>query len=267
MIIVKDAKYKDDYIIEVKFNDNKKGIVDLSSVVNDKKIKLFQKLKDKNKLSQDEILISQSILANKSNNEIRNRLNIPNNRFHSIRHNLIQKLTREYKKIYGAIASIIILILIGDKVLEKDKVIYKSGSEISSLKIPDINKPSSICSQTKQSKAKELLEKSYNIEDEQSIEYFNLLSSSLKECYSPEVATKLYIIKALTTPKEIDKIELFKEALYHISHSLNIEYRITKEIEIYRYLKEYYQGINRDDIINKIQIRQKELDAIQSKDL
>ena len=49
MIIVKDAKYKNDYIIEVKFNDNKKGIVDLSSIVNDKKIKPFQKLKDKNK--------------------------------------------------------------------------------------------------------------------------------------------------------------------------------------------------------------------------
>ena len=49
MIMVKDAKYKNDFIIEVSFNDNKKGIVDLSSVVNDKRIKPFQKLRDKSK--------------------------------------------------------------------------------------------------------------------------------------------------------------------------------------------------------------------------
>ena len=49
MIEVKDAKYKNDYMIEVTFNDNKKGVVDLLSLKNDKKIKPFQKLKDKNK--------------------------------------------------------------------------------------------------------------------------------------------------------------------------------------------------------------------------
>jgi hypothetical protein len=49
MITVKDAKYINDYIIEVNFNDNKKGIVDLFDVINDKKIKPFQKLKDKNR--------------------------------------------------------------------------------------------------------------------------------------------------------------------------------------------------------------------------
>ena len=41
MIEVKDAKYKNDYMIEVTFNDNKKGVVDLLSLINDKKIKPF----------------------------------------------------------------------------------------------------------------------------------------------------------------------------------------------------------------------------------
>ena len=49
MLMVIDAKYKDGYTIEVKFNNNKKGTVDFTSIVNDKRIKPFQKLKDKNR--------------------------------------------------------------------------------------------------------------------------------------------------------------------------------------------------------------------------
>ena len=49
MISVKNAKYKDDYKIEVEFNDNKKGLVDLKDFIQKGKIKPFRKLQDKEK--------------------------------------------------------------------------------------------------------------------------------------------------------------------------------------------------------------------------
>ena len=49
MISVKNAKYKDDYKIEVEFNDNKKGLVALKDFIQKGKIKSFRKLQDKEK--------------------------------------------------------------------------------------------------------------------------------------------------------------------------------------------------------------------------
>jgi len=49
MICVKDAKYKNDYKIEVEFNDNKKGLVDLKDFIEKGKLKPFKKLQDKEK--------------------------------------------------------------------------------------------------------------------------------------------------------------------------------------------------------------------------
>jgi len=52
MLSVKNAEYKDDYKIEIEFNDNKIGLVDLKDFIENGKIKPFQKLKDKDKFKK-----------------------------------------------------------------------------------------------------------------------------------------------------------------------------------------------------------------------
>jgi len=49
MISVKDAKYQDDYKIQIEFSDNKKGLVDLKDFIQIGKIKPFRKLQDREK--------------------------------------------------------------------------------------------------------------------------------------------------------------------------------------------------------------------------
>ncbi len=177
---------------------------------------------------------------------------------------------RRFLKIAKALpiaASVTILFFATHHFWFQEEIIYKGGShKITKLEVPTINKPKSVCSFVKQQEAKKYLEESYAIEDEGSLEYFQALSSSLKACYSPEVATKLYIIKANATQAQEVKIKLLKEALYHIAYSTRTPYRLSKEIEIFQKLKPYYKGIDKQDIINKIQIRQKELDAIAKND-
>jgi hypothetical protein len=150
---------------------------------------------------------------------------------------------------------------------QQEEFIYKGGTyEITQLEIPTINQPKSLCTNLKQQEAKRYLEESYSIIDEYSSAYFEALSNSLRACYSPEVATKLYSIKADKTTHQETKIELLKEALYHISYSVKTTYRLSKEIEIFQKLKPCYKGVDKQDIINKIHIRQKELDAIANND-
>ena len=168
-----------------------------------------------------------------------------------------------YKKVLPLVASIIVIFFVSNKFLEDKDLIYKGAkSDFSKLEIPNINKPKSLCSIEKQKRAKEYLEKSYPL-DENSIEYFQTLSKSIQECYSPEVTTKLYIIKADKISNSQKRVELLKDALYHISHSLNIKYRLKKEIEILERLKKYYDGINKQDIIIKIKIKRVELNKIE----
>lgn len=52
MHFVVKAKYIEDYKIEVTFEDNKTGIIDLEKVIINDKRPIFQELKDKKKFSQ-----------------------------------------------------------------------------------------------------------------------------------------------------------------------------------------------------------------------
>ena len=52
MNYITEAKHIKDYQIEIIFNDNKKGIVDLKNVIENDSRPLFQELKDKIKFSQ-----------------------------------------------------------------------------------------------------------------------------------------------------------------------------------------------------------------------
>jgi hypothetical protein len=52
MLNVIEAKYIKDYQIEVSFNDNLKGIVDLRNIIENDHRAIFQELRNKSKFSQ-----------------------------------------------------------------------------------------------------------------------------------------------------------------------------------------------------------------------
>ena len=52
MNYITEARYIKDFQIEIVFNDNKKGVVDLKNIIENDSRSIFQELKDKTKFSQ-----------------------------------------------------------------------------------------------------------------------------------------------------------------------------------------------------------------------
>ena len=249
---------------EVKLDKKNIDLEDIS-IEEDKKERLSKTVKDlklNNKITDEDVEIFEYVKDGYSDLDISKKMCIENKRLHSKKHNLIQKIQKEYKRL-GVIVSLMVIIFVADKLLEEESITYKGNIETKELEIPDIKEQNSSCTEKEQTKAKEFLEISYNIDDESSDEYLNSLIKSLNHCYSPEVATKANIIKAQREDNPKKKIEFLKDALENSSSSLHMEYRLEKEIYILNLLKKYYDGVDKKDIENKINIKTKELNEIK----
>jgi RNA polymerase sigma-70 factor (ECF subfamily) len=249
---------------EVELEEENKDLEDIY-IEEDTKERLSKTVKDltlNNKIIDEDVEIFEYIKNGYSDLEISKKMGIENKRFHSKKHNLIQKIQKEYKKL-GIIVSLMIIIFVANKSLEEENIIYKGNINSKELEIPDIKEQNSSCTDKEQTKAKKFLEISYNIDNESSDEYLNSLIKSLTHCYSPEVATKVNIIKAQRENNPKKKIEFLKDALENSSSSLHMKYRLEKEIYILNLLKEYYDGVDKKDIENKINIKTKELNEIK----
>jgi hypothetical protein len=64
MLNVIEAKYIKDYQIEISFNDNLKGIVDLRNIIENDHRAIFQELRDKAKFSQIKVDMDTVVWAN-----------------------------------------------------------------------------------------------------------------------------------------------------------------------------------------------------------
>lgn len=164
-----------------------------------------------------------------------------------------------------AIASSLILVVFIPKYDfgDSDTIIYKGSSDMEGLKLPKLdNTIKSSCSEAEQKEANRYLDIAQGIEDENSSEYFETLVDSMEACYSPEVATKVYIIKAQNASSDDKQIKLLHEALTHSASIRNMKFKLEKELFIFNMLKPHFRGIELKDINQRIQIKTKVLNEI-----
>jgi hypothetical protein len=152
---------------------------------------------------------------------------------------------------------------------EDDTIIYKGNSDIINLELPKLEyNTTSSCSDAQIKEAQKYLEISYDIEDVDSYEYYKSLVDSMSACYSPEVATQVYIIKAQNS-KDDEQMLLLKEALNHSALIRTIpidkmKFKLKKELFILKLLKPHFSGDNRKDIENRIKMKERILNEISN---
>jgi len=152
--------------------------------------------------------------------------------------------------------------IIDEVVSMEEEIIYKGNSDITNLELPKLEyNTTSTCNDAQKKEANKYLELSVAIEDESSYAYYKTLVDCMRACYSPEVATKVYIIKAQNS-KGTKQVKLLKEALTHSASIRDMNFKLKKEIIIYNLLKPHFSGIERQDIENRIQMKEKVLHEI-----
>lgn len=145
---------------------------------------------------------------------------------------------------------------------EDDTIIYKGSSDIVNLELPKLEyNTTSSCSQDEQDEAMRHLKASFDIEDESSYIYYKTLVDSMSACYSPEVATKVYIIKAQNS-KGDKQMRLLKDALTHSASIRDMKFKLKKEILILKLLKPHFSGIHSKDVEKRIQMKESILDEV-----